>query len=493
MSDAVRISLSLISHTNVGKTTLARTLLARPIGEIRDAPHVTAVAEAHVMVETPEGDALALWDTPGFGDSVRLAKRLRQSAGPIGWFLSQVWDRWRDRPFWSSQEAVRNVRDHADVVLYLVNAAEHPSDAGYVAPEMEILAWIGKPAIVLLNQVGAPRPRGVEEAEEARWRGHLTAHSIVRAVLTLDAFARCWVQEFALLTAVRDALPEAKRPAFERLSAAWRARRMAMFDAAMGELAAQLARAACDREPIADRGVRAALREVGVALGLGREGGATEKDLAMQRLAERLDADVRATTDHLIEIHALEGKAAGEVLARLAEDFAVQARASEGKAAVLGGVVTGALTGLKADLATGGLTFGAGLLVGGVLGALGAAGIARGYNVVRGTEASVVRWSDEFLEGFFASALLRYLAVAHYGRGRGEWSESEHPAFWKDAVAETVAARREALRVIWAERGGECDAGRLGVALRGELSAAASGLLGRLYPDAGFTLRESAN
>jgi hypothetical protein len=105
----------------------------------------------------------------------------------------------------------------------------------------------------------------------------------------------------------------------------------------------------------------------------------------------------------------------------------------------------------------------------------------------------VVRWSDEFLEGFFASALLRYLAVAHYGRGRGEWSESEHPAFWKDAVAETVAARREALRVIWAERGGECDAGRLGVALRGELSAAASGLLGRLYPDAGFTLRESAN
>jgi hypothetical protein len=238
--------------------------------------------------------------------------------------------------------------------------------------------------------------------------------------------------------------------------------------------------------------MRAALREVGVALGLGREGEPTAKELAMQRLAERVDADVRATTDHLIEIHELEGRAAAEVLARLAEDFAVQTRASEGKAAVLGGLVTGALTGLKADLATGGLTFGAGLLVGGVLGALGAAGIARGYNLVSGTKETAVRWSDEFLEGFFASALLRYLAVAHYGRGRGEWSQSEHPAFWKDAVGETVIQHHDALQTIWAERSGDCDTARLGVALRGELAAAALDLLGWLYPDAAPVLRGSA-
>ena len=35
------VSLSLVSHTNAGKTTLARTLLGRDIGEVRDAPHVT--------------------------------------------------------------------------------------------------------------------------------------------------------------------------------------------------------------------------------------------------------------------------------------------------------------------------------------------------------------------------------------------------------------------------------------------------------------------
>ena len=103
-----------------------------------------------------------LWDTPGFGDSARLARRLAQQGNPVGWFLSQVWDRFRDRAFFLSQQAVRNVRDQADVVLYLVNASEAPEDAGYLAPELDVLEWIGKPVIVLINQTGRPRPRDEE-------------------------------------------------------------------------------------------------------------------------------------------------------------------------------------------------------------------------------------------------------------------------------------------------------------------------------------------
>jgi hypothetical protein len=349
---------------------------------------------------------------------------------------------------------------------------------------MEILGWIGKPAIVLLNQVGEPRPHAVEQAEEERWRGHMARHAVVRGVLTLDAFARCWVQEMALLRSVGAALPEAKRDALSRLAAAWQARRMAEFGASMDALAAQLGRAACDREVLREEGVRAQLRELGTALGLGREGEAAPKERAMARLAERREADIRLTTDRLIEIHRLEGRASAEILARLAGDFAVDERLSEGKAAVVGGLVSGALTGLAADLAAGGLTFGAGLLTGGLLGALGAAGLARGYNLVRGTAESAVRWSDEFLGAFFASALLRYLAVAHYGRGRGEWARSEHPAFWKDEVAAVVDPRRAALAAIWAERAGDCDAAKLAGRLRGELSGAALELLERLYPGA---------
>jgi hypothetical protein len=254
---------------------------------------------------------------------------------------------------------------------------------------------------------------------------------------------------------------------------------MAAFEASVEALAAHLARAACDREPVDAQGLRAQVREL-----LARDGEPGPKDRAAARLAERLDADVRATTDRLIEIHGLEGRASAEVLARLAGDFAVAARVSESKAAVLGGLVSGALSGLWADLASGGLTFGAGLLTGGLLGALGGAGLARGYNVVRGTTETSVRWSEEFLDGFFASALLRYLAVAHYGRGRGEWAAAEHPAFWRDEVAAVLESRRAALAMIWAERAGECDAAKLAAALQSELGAAALELLERLYPGA---------
>ena len=76
------ISLSLVSHTNAGKTTLARTLLGRDVGMVRDAPHVTEFADAHTLLETAAGERLVLWDTPGFGDSVRLAKRLRKLGLP---------------------------------------------------------------------------------------------------------------------------------------------------------------------------------------------------------------------------------------------------------------------------------------------------------------------------------------------------------------------------------------------------------------------------
>ena len=103
--------------------------------------------------------------------------------------MSQVWDRFRDRPLWSSQLAARNVRDQADVVLYLVNASEPPSEAGYVIPEMRVLDWIGKPVVVLLNQLGKPQAAQAEAAELQAWRAQLSDAKHVHSVLPLDAFA----------------------------------------------------------------------------------------------------------------------------------------------------------------------------------------------------------------------------------------------------------------------------------------------------------------
>ena len=503
-----QISLSLVSHTNAGKTTLARTLLGRDVGTVRDAPHVTEFADVFTMLETPAREQLLLWDTPGFGDSLRLVKRLRATSHPIGWLVAEVWDRWRDRPFWASQQAMKNVRDEADVMLYLVNASESPEAAGYVAPEMELLGWIDKPVIVLLNQLGAPRAgvqNGVhdglqEDGDLRRWREHLAPHAHVKAVLPLDAFARCWVQEGTLLQAIETALPAGRRALMARLRAAWSAQRLQVFDASMAALAASLARLAGAFEAVPDPSTLGArLRRAGSALGGVVGVGNTEATpiaLAQKALAERLDAELRANTAELIALHGLEGRAQGEILARLATHFETRLRMDEGKAALWGGMVSGALVGLKADLLSGGLTLGGGLLAGGLIGALGAAGLARCVNLVRGTELSFVAWNAEALDQLLEAALLRYLAVAHFGRGRGDWAQGESPPHWRELIQRVLAPQTEARAVVWKERDARGEGGPEGerliaAALTPIVRRAAVDALHALYPDAP-PLRESA-
>jgi len=480
-----RIALSLVAHTNVGKTTLARTLLQRDIGEVRDEPHVTVEAERHLLIESTEGDRLELWDTPGFGDSLRLAQRIERAGNPIGWFLNEVWDRWREPALWASQRAVRNVLEQADVVLYLANAAEQPEDVAYLDAELRVLTLIGKPVLVLLNQTGAPRGPDEEAAELQRWRVRCAGFEGVRTTLALDAFARCWVQEGHLLEAVGAALAAPRQAGYARLQAAWTRRAQATWHAAIDVLAAHLANAALDREPVPGSGWAGKLREVGELLGLRRA--ESPREQAMQRLAARLDAEVRSTTDRLIRLHGLGGQAAATVLQRLAEHYALRAPLGEGKAAVLGGLVSGALAGLKADIATGGLTLGGGLLAGGVLGALGAAGLARGYNLVRGRDVPMLSWADVVLDDLLRSALLAYLAVAHFGRGRGEWVEGERPGHWAVAVDALLAQRRASITEAWAARS-SLDATALQARLAPLLTELSRTLLLQFYPGAGAML-----
>jgi hypothetical protein len=479
------VTLSLVSHTNVGKTTLARTLLRRDIGEVRDEAHVTETAEGHVLIDTPDGEVLRLWDTPGFGDSARLRQRLRLADNPIGWLLMQVWDRFTDRPFYSSQQAVRHVRDESDAVLYLVNAAEDPAAAGYVEAEMQILGWIAKPVVLLLNQMGPPRGAAADAADEAAWRQHLAPYPWVRGAISLDAFARCWVQEDRLLGAVETVLPAEKRDTFGHLRDAWRTRNLQVFDAAMRGLAGQLAAAATDREVVGDRPVRDQLGRWLASVVRGEAHPDPDIARAMDALAGRLDRAARETTDRLLALHGLSGRAAEEILARVAAHFETPRRAHVAKTGVLGGLVSGALGGLVADLAAGGLSFGAGAVIGGILGALGLGGAAQAYNLALGAEAGTVGWSARFLTQRMSAALLRYLAIAHFGRGRGAWVESEYPPSWRPLVEEIVADQAPALSTVWARA--EAGAGRDEVAraLEPMLRETARRLLGRLYPEAG--------
>ena len=481
------VQFSIVAHTNVGKTTLVRTLLKRDIGEVADRPHMTEVAERHTLLDTAQGDVLYLWDTPGFGDSARLLKRLQASGNPIGWLQTQVWDRLTDRPFFCSQQAVRNVRDESDVVLYLVNAAEDPSAAAYVDAELAILRWIGKPVLLLLNQAGPPRGREAESADEARWNKQLALHVQERGVITLDAFARCWVQEDRLLRTTAELLDPAKRPELERLRTAWRERNLATFHASMRSMAGLLASIAVDRELVPEKLDAKALaqraRQWFQRARDGTSGADPAVESAMASLMKRLDERVRADTDRLIGLHGLSGRAQQRILARTAGQFEVAMPADVATTGLVGGALTGAAGGLAADLSAGGLTLGAGMLIGAILGALGAGGAAKAYNIMQGQEDGRVRWTNEVLAQQTRSALVRYLAVAHYGRGRGEWVEGEAPRHWLPLVDEAVRARQAALLEAWRMAEAGSAAPEIAARLEPEITLAARDVLSRLYPE----------
>ncbi|MFP5392265.1 MAG: DUF3482 domain-containing protein [Gammaproteobacteria bacterium] len=445
----VTIQFALISHTNNGKTTLARTLVGMDVGEVRDAAHVTVFAESHLLLQTGEGDTLQLWDTPGFGDSVRLLRRLAMSGNPIGWFLREVIDRYRDRPFWLSQQALRAARDNADVVLYLVNSTEHPRDAGYLPAEMKILEWLGKPVVVLLNQLGPPRPAADEDAEQARWKQHLDQFGIVREVLALDAFARCWVHERVFYDAVGRVLAPDKLEGYGRLFAVWEAHNRARFHASMQVIADQLAQASADSQDVEAATGRSLLKSAMKAVGLSKGGEHPAQEKAMGALLERLNLRITEATSKLLTLHRLDPSEATRINARVREHFKVRAPVDKAQAGLIGAIVSGAATGLSADLMAGGLTFGAGALLGGVVGALTMAGAAWGFNTTTDRNAPTMQFADDFLRTLLVGSVLRYLAVAHFGRGHGNFVEGEAPAFWQSEVERVVALHDAELATLW--------------------------------------------
>ncbi len=455
---AAPFTFSLISHTNAGKTTLARTLLRRDVGEVRDAPHVTLYNESHTLLEAG-GELLRLWDTPGFGDTGRLVKRLRQQKNRILWLLTQTWDRLTDKPLWCSQQALKNVREEADVVLYLINAGEPPGGAAYVEQEMEILSWLNKPVAALLNQTGPPRPVAEEMAEVEAWRTELSRFDCVRAVLPLDAFARCWVQEDQLMDAIAEVVPNAQRKqVFGTLQKAWQSRNLHVFTHSMTVLAELLTASVLDGVEVKQQStMHTALKLVAGRVTALLPGAVRQKmeveldpELAAARdtMVTALAGRISKATNELIRLHGLEGESGDRLIEVSRDHFQTPQRVNESIWGAVGGVAAGAMAGLWADLHAGGFTMGGGMLLGSLGGGVTAYALARGYNLVRGDD-SRVHWSRDHFREQVRLAMLCYLAVAHFGRGRGEWRESTVPEVWDEAVKDVIGYHHAGWDHVW--------------------------------------------
>lgn len=444
-----QIALSLISHTNIGKTTLARTLLRKDVGLVADRAHVTLENQKYTVLETEAGESLQLWDTPGFPNCQKILSRVQGAKNPILRILTDVWDRFRDRPSWCAQQAVLNVQQEADVVLYLVNATEEPAMAGYIAPELQLLEWIGKPVIVLLNQTGPPKDRHEQQRLEQPWKDYFAPYGFVKGVHSLDAFSRCWVQEGMLFETVQSLLPPDDRQLMTRLFAVWQKVNLTLFHSAMEQWAILVARAAGSR--VMTKGDGSPME--------------VQKQQAVDVLLRNLVNEVGATTRTVIALHGLEGDAIGMIQARM-EHVEVQ-RGAQGldeatlSGTAIGGIggalTSGAYAGLHLDAATGGVSMGlftvAGAVVGGVLGFLG--GEAWAERKVNHTQTPVT-WSDDYLDVLVQDVIIRYLAIAHFGRGQGQYvADPEDPRFWVEKVKALVSKHRATLHEQWTRLRGQ--------------------------------------
>lgn len=165
MTEQPTLQIAVVGHTNVGKTSLLRTLIRDVnFGEVEDMPGTTRqVQGAHIMLGTQT--ALLLFDTPGIEDSIGLLDYLEQLSSH-----SQRLDGPdRIRLFLESPEASALYEQEARVLhkllschagLYVVDVRE-PILAKH-RDELAILSSCARPLLPILNFVASDTARTQE-------------------------------------------------------------------------------------------------------------------------------------------------------------------------------------------------------------------------------------------------------------------------------------------------------------------------------------------
>ena len=273
-----------------------------------------------------------------------------------------------------------------------------------------------------------------------------------------------------------------RQAGYVRLLTSWEAANQRRYRNALRLVAELLAFAARERQEVADEG-KGLFKSALKAVGLGKDE-QKRQELAMAALVQRLNDEIGSTTARMLVLHKLDPGEASAINARVRENFAVRAPVDKAQAGLLGAMVSGAATGLSADLMSGGLTLGGGALLGAIVGALTMAGAAWGFNVGTDRNQHTVQFADAFLQTLFSGGLLRYLAVAHFGRGRGNYVESEAPPFWQAEVEKAVTAHAGDLPALWRALREAPDLGAATALAEQAVIPAADAVLAQLYPSA---------
>jgi hypothetical protein len=349
------LCLAVVGHTNVGKTSLLRTL-TRDVGfgEVSHRPSTTRHVEGARL--SVDGEALLeLYDTPGLEDAIALLDYLERLDRPGERLDGPA----RTERFLQGSEARQRFEQEAKVLrqllasdagLYVIDARE-PVLAKY-RDELQVLAGCGKPLLPVLNFVSAADHR------EADWRealARLGLHALVRfdSVAPPEDGERRLYESLALLL-------EHSRPALQRLIDDQQAQRVARHASATRLIAELLIDcAACRRNATQEQGAAAveALRQAVRQ----REQRCVAQLLGLYafRLEDANSADLPLTDG------------------RWGDDLFNPETLKQLGVKVGSGVAAGAAAGAGIDLLVGGLTLGLATIAGAVAG--GALQTVRGY------------------------------------------------------------------------------------------------------------------
>ncbi len=348
------LKLAVVGHTNVGKTSLLRTLTRDvDFGEVSHRPSTTRHVEGARL--SVDGQALLeLYDTPGLEDAIALLDYLERLDRPgerldgparLARFLEGSEARQR---FEQEAKVLRQLLA-SDAGLYVIDARE-PVLAKY-RDELAVLGSCGKPLLPVLNFVTCAQQRE-EEWREALAR--LGLHALVRfdtVAPPLDGERRLY-ESLALLL-------EKSRPQLQRLIDDHEAQARARHTAGVRLIAELLIDcAACRRSVGSDEQVQVQALHQSIRQ---REQACVQ---ALLRLYAFRQDDARAS-----DLPLLDGRWSDDLFnPETLKQLGIQ---------VGGGMAAGAAAGVGIDLMVGGITLGAAT----VLGALAGGGLqtARTY------------------------------------------------------------------------------------------------------------------
>jgi small GTP-binding protein len=351
------LKLAVVGHTNVGKTSLLRTLTRDAgFGEVSHRPSTTRHVEGARL--SVDGEALLeLYDTPGLEDAIALLDYLERLDrpgerldGPAR--VTRFLDGSEARQRFEQEAKVLRQLLASDAGLYVIDARE-PVLAKY-RDELAVLNMCGRPLLPVLNFVAG------NDHREDEWRQALARQGL-HALVCFDSVAPPLDGERRLYDSLA-LLQEKARPQLQRLIDDHQAQRQARRHAGVRLIAELLLDCAACRRSVATEPApeQAAIRELREVVRQ-REQRCVE---ALLRLYAFRKDDAKATDLPLLDGRWGDDLFNPETLKQLGVNIG-------------GGMAAGAATGVGIDLLVGGITLGAAAMVGALLG--GSAQTLRGY------------------------------------------------------------------------------------------------------------------